>query len=391
MAPNTASWRSALCRAVLVAAAAGLAACTASPSGPAAAPEPLRAELATADDGGAIVHVFGLSTLEVQELQRDPLANADWSRLLRVTVADGDGTPVAGAYRVRDNGLDFMPAFPFDPGRVYEVTVDPAHLPTPRAEAVETTLLSLPAPPAAVPETVVSAIYPSGDVWPANLLRFYLHFSAPMSRSSGVGRIRLTDADGVEDADALLPLEADFWSADATRYTVFFEPGRVKRGIGPNLEQGRALTPGHRYAIVVDASWPDADGQPLARTFRHEFTAGPPVEEGLSLDEWEVIAPTAGSRDSLVVRFPAPLDHALLQRAIGVALAGEDAFGGEVTVSDAETRWTFTPTEPWRAGAHELIVLSVLEDPAGNRPGQAFEVAQATALPERSVVPFWVP
>jgi len=63
---------------------------------------------------------------------------------------------------------------------------------------------------------------------------------------------------------------------------------------------------------------------------------------------------------------------------------------GAVTVTHAETEWAFTPPEPWQRGPHELVVLSVLEDPAGNRPGQAFEVAEATAQPERTMVPFMI-
>ena len=67
--------------------------------------------------------------------------------------------------------------------------------------------------------------------------------------------------------DAFLPLESDFWNADHTRYTVFFDPGRVKRGILPNRDMGRALVAGRQYTLEVNADWPDAQGRRSVGTF----------------------------------------------------------------------------------------------------------------------------
>jgi hypothetical protein len=63
------------------------------------------------------------------------------------------------------------------------------------------------------------------------------------------------------------------------------------------------------------------------------------------------------------------LDHAVLIRSLRI-----DGIDGNAEVSVNESRWSWTPTEPWRAGAYELIALSVLEDLAGNQIGKAFEV-----------------
>jgi len=52
----------------------------------------------------------------------------------------------------------------------------------------------------------------------------------------------------------------------------------------------------------------------------------------------------------------------------------------------SDTRWLFKPLSPWEAGEYEIVALSILEDPAGNRIGRAFEVdmtkARADAAPE---------
>ena len=74
--------------------------------------------------------------------------------------------------------------------------------------------------------------------------------------------------------DTFLNLDVEFWSADYRRYTVFLDPGRVKRGILPNEIFGRALVAGRRYTISVDAAWRDANGKPLEAPFTHVLHGG---------------------------------------------------------------------------------------------------------------------
>jgi hypothetical protein len=193
-----------------------------------------------------------------------------------------------------------------------------------------------------------------------------------MDRRSGAGLVTLLDERGDEVADAFLPLDADLWNAEQTRYTVFFDPGRVKRGILPNREMGRALVPGRRYTLVVRRGWRDGHGEPLTAEFRRTFTAGPAVEAPLSMSDWSIAAPAAGTREPVTVRFPAPLDHGLLQRSLAVRRAGVDV-AGQAATGPEETTWQFTPDAAWAADGYELVARDVLEDLAGNRIGRAFE------------------
>ena len=85
---------------------------------------------------------------------------------------------------------------------------------------------------------------PTADVVPENQLRLYIHFSAPMGLKGGLDYIHLLDDAGNEVKDPFLPLDTEFWNDDRTRYTVFFDPGRQKRGIAPIAEMGRSLTAG---------------------------------------------------------------------------------------------------------------------------------------------------
>jgi hypothetical protein len=377
---------------MLAAVAVLMAACTHPSAG-----SPPQIHLVPAGDTSrvAVIEVTGLSRAEQKALTRASLTTEEWQRVMIVSVRPtGSSSPVsgiAGKYSVDGGSLRFTPLFPFDPGRQYDVRFFGVPGSTALSEPIATTV-ALPAPPAAAP-TFVTAIYPSGDVVPENQLRMYIHFSAPMGRRGGVEQVKLLDERGREVEAPFLPLEAEFWNSDRTRYTVFFDPGRQKRGILPNRAMGPSLVAGRTYTLVVDRNWMDGHGNPLRETFTRRFRVGPPSLSSLDSATWQVRPPAAGTREPLSVTFPAPLDHGLLLTAIGVRRDGEPVTG-DVRVEDRETRWTMTPSTAWQPGRYELIALSILEDLAGNRIGRAFEVdgfqraATPTPEPAATSIPF---
>jgi hypothetical protein len=303
-----------------------------------------------------------------------------------------------GTYGVQGSALRFTPRFPFDAGREYEVTFDPSRLPSaasgqPSRVAIVTTVSRPKA--ATTPSTNVEHVYPSGDVLPENQLRLYVQFSAPMGRTSGLRHVHLLDDRGREVKDPFLPLDVEFWNGDRTRYTFFFDPGRVKKGITPRNEMGPSLVAGHRYTLLIDREWPDGEGLPLREPFRRDIRAGPPDETPIDPNRWRLTPPPAGTRHPLVVAFEKPLDHGLLLSALGVAAGEDEVVEGEIRIEGSETRWSFTPSTAWRAGGYNLVVLSILEDRAGNRIGRPFEVDRfdeidRQAEPERRLIPFRV-
>jgi hypothetical protein len=204
----------------------------------------------------------------------------------------------------------------------------------------------------------------------------YIEFSGPMGRKSGVEHISLLDQAGREISGAVLPLDYEFWSPDHTRFTVFFDPGRVKKGILPNREMGRPLETGRSMTLVVSREWRDEHGLPLKEDFKRTFRVGPPEDKPIDPSSWRIQPPAAGTRDGVIVTFPRPLDHGLLLRALGVTL-DRKTVNGDIVLEPGETRWVFTPNDPWRAGAYRLLALEILEDPAGNQIGRAFEVSNA--------------
>jgi hypothetical protein len=310
-----------------------------------------------------------------------------WLPVFKVSVG-ADQAAMVGQYAIEDGRIRFTPMFPLDHGRQYEVTfIGPGLQPI-------TASVGLPAKDP-TPKTVVARVYPSGDVVPENQLRLYIHFSAPMGSRGGLDYVHLFDAAGKEVKDPFLPLDAEFWNDDRTRYTVFFDPGRQKRGIAPIEEMGRSLTAGKTYVLVIDAAWRDGEGLPLKDQFRRTLRVGPPDEQPLDPKSWTINAPAAGTSAPLTVTFPEPLDHGLLLRALGVLTPAGKPLEGVVAAGAGELSWAFTPAEPWKAGQHNVIALAMLEDLAGNRIGRAFEVDQFdrtdnSSEPEKTLIPFIV-
>jgi len=213
----------------------------------------------------AFISVAGFSSDELSALSRASFSRDQWLALIRVTVdgAEAANPPVLGQHRVSSTTVDFIPMFPFDPGRGYAVEIDPTKLPTfatapagkpsPRAAQSFRTVVVLPAELRS-PTTTVSRMLPTAAILPENLLRIYLEFSGPMAREHGRDFLKLVevnkDGTDVDVNDAFLALDVDFWSPDGRRYTVLLDPGRVKPGLPPNAPGRPPLTPGRRLCPV---------------------------------------------------------------------------------------------------------------------------------------------
>ena len=341
----------------------------------------------------AYVEVAGLSSAQLRAVKAASFTDVEWSSLFRVAVG-GSEQGMLGTYAVTGDALRFTPQFSLDPGRDYVARFDPSHLPGAGGAAPPIVVtVSVPAKHV-VPSTTVARVYPSGDAVPENLLRMYVEFSGPMSRPSGIPHMKLLGSDGREIEGAFLPLDYEFWDPAHTRFTAFLDPGRVKSGILPNKQMGRALDAGRTVTLVISREWRDEHGLPLKDEYRRVFQVAAPAKKPLDTAAWQIEPPAAGTRNALVVQFPAPLDHGLLMRALGVT-RGETALAGDVRVEEAETRWVFTPREPWHPGPHQMLALDTLEDPAGNQIGRAFEVDNFETVdkspnPQRIMIPFTV-
>ena len=154
---------------------------------------------------------------------------------------------------------------------------------------------------------------------------------------------------------------------------MLFDPGRIKHGVLPREEAGKALEPGGRYTLVVDENWRDAQGLPLRAGFRKPFRVVAEDRTPFEAAQWKLTVPGAGTRHPLQVDLPEPADRALLERMLRVECGGTFV-SGLSHVANEEKTWQFAPEAAWKAGECRLQVDTNLEDLAGNSVGRAFDV-----------------
>lgn len=326
------------------------------------------------------VEVTGLTKATLTRLRSSNWKLSDWQRLLHVQVEPKDGpTPqklpaMLGTYRVEGNAIRFEPQYPLVPGLSYQASFRPAELPISKGERREVTAVFRVPSRNLTPVTVVTQVYPTADVLPENLLKFYVHFSAPMSRGQIYDYIRLIEESGKQVELPFLEIDEELWDDSMTRLTIFIDPGRIKRGVLPLEDVGPALETGKRYSLVIDSAWKDGAGRPLKESFQKPFLVGSPDREPPDPSQWNVQLPASGTQNPLVVLFPEPMDNALTQRVIHITDASGKTVAGQIELTDQERRWSFQPLGPWKRGQHQLVVQTTIEDLAGNNIGKQFDV-----------------
>ena len=193
-----------------------------------------------------------LAPEEVAKLGGDgPIAEAvgrAWLTLaLGDTAADERPTPMFGSYELRGGKLSFRPRFAMVRGSAYSASSfagdGPQGRPSASAEYVVPMLQQ-------AATTTVVGVSPNLPTLPANVLKFYITFSAPMREGREVlQQLLLIDAAGKELVAPWRDLE--LWNADAARLSLFVHPGRIKQGVNLRDEFGPVLEPGKQYTLVV--------------------------------------------------------------------------------------------------------------------------------------------
>jgi hypothetical protein len=353
----------------------------------AAAPEPVAIHWETARATVA-VEVTGIGEdsfrTSTSEFARDA---AEWSRIFavfaeqKVSVA-ATGTkpdampPMAGTWTWAKGRLRFEPQFPLAHGVRYRAEYRPEKGPP---------LVSFFELPAAVPgtPTEVVQIFPSASELPENQLKFYVEFSAPMSRGGTYRHVVLRDAAGRVVDLPFLELDEELWDLSMTRLTLLIDPGRIKRGVKPQMDDGPVFQKGNAYTLTLQADCRDAEGRPLRAKFEKKFRIVAADRTPPDPRRWTIHAPATGSRAPLVVEFDEPMDQALALRLIGVVQGENARVSGDAALDREERRWTFSPDQPWQVGPHRLTIGSTIEDLAGNNIGKTFDVDLASGAPRR--------
>src|SRR5207244_8016638 len=126
--------------------------------------------------------VTGISEKDLQELARSHWKQEQWTSLFFVCVDNtqtkGKSQPppaVIGSYRIESNALIFEPRFPLAAGLRFRAVFEPARLPSfdqPQARAV-VAHFTIPKVHS-TPTAKVDHVYPTNDILPENLLKFYI-------------------------------------------------------------------------------------------------------------------------------------------------------------------------------------------------------------------------
>jgi hypothetical protein len=275
------------------------------------------------------------------------------------------GPSMLGKYARTGNELTFTPRFPLSAGATYRATL--------KAGGSTTSLdYRVPMPAAKAPPRVIK-IYPTADVLPANLLRFYIHFDRPMRGGKGLfEHLAILDEKGKELDQPWLVDE--IWDEETNCLILYIHPGRIKRGVELRELMGPVLDEKRSYALVVRGEWTDLEGNKIGKDTIKRFRTTPEDRARIELSDWKLTAPAAGTRDPVVLNLSRSVDHRSLQTSLTIMNARDEFIAGTIAVGDGEKSWRFTPTRPWQAGPYRVIVSPDLEDVAGNTPLRAFDV-----------------
>jgi hypothetical protein len=194
-----------------------------------------------------------------------------------------------------------------------------------------------------------------------------------MQRGRAEDNIEILGRDGRRAPDALYRAPVELWDSSMTCLTILLDPGRLKRGVGPNRMLGPPLRAGQRYTLVVGSGMIDVHGRPLREGFKKSFRVSQPIREAIAIEEWKILPPALGSYEPVELTFPRALDWAQLWHGITVASETGQPIRGRIDIDLGEMRWRFTPDAPWQAGAHSVCVAPGLEDVCGNTPCGPFD------------------
>ena len=330
------------------------------------------------NSGPPYVEVTGISKKLRTQLQANP--QSELQKLLSVYASQGDFAanrsvpPMLGDYSVEKRSIRFQPKFPLTRGVVYCAVFRPSKLPGASGQTPDVASTFRLPPLSRQPTTVVTQIFPSADELPENLLKFYVHFSAPMQGGHIYDFIHLRNEAGKLVELPFLEIDEELWNPEMTRLTLFIDPGRIKRGVQPLEEIGPALEAGKKFVLEIDAAWRDGEGRSLREGMRKSFRVSAPDRTPPDPKNWKIESPNAGTQKPLTIDFSEPMDHALALRVIRAATIRGEPVEGVAVLSDHEKKWTFTPQKNWRRDVYQIEVQNTIEDLAGNNIGKAFEV-----------------
>jgi hypothetical protein len=281
---------------------------------------------------------------------------------LHVMLAEPGAPPIIGEYSSLKDFIVFAPAIPFTTGKKYLVLYKDRKLQE----------ITIPArPDKAAPE--VTAVFPSEDSLPENLLKIYISFSERMQEGVS-GEYIFLIKDGKDTLkNVFLDLQPELWNYQRNMLTLWLNPGRIKRDLIPNREEGPPLIPGAHYQVCIKPGWRNAYGDSMEKPYQKDFVTAIRDTVSPNMDNWTIKTPASGTLDPLLVNFNEPLDFMVVKGAVSITDGSATNLTGSIEITGDEKTLRFVPDNPWKAGKYNLRVEARVEDLAGNRLDRLFD------------------
>lgn len=270
-------------------------------------------------------------------------------------------TPIIGKFEVRKYFVIFSPLVPFNLNQDYTLLWknEIHHFQIPL--------------PAKYERLQVKNIYPSKPQVPVNILKWYIHFSKPVNASNIYDYISILNSKGEIIPRATLPLESALLSEDKKLLTIWIEPGRQKRDLGPNKILGSVFEKGNHYSLVVSGKLSDQNGVNMSSDWTHEFETTEADRISPDLKKWKMELPLKDTSIPFAIHFFEILDFGSTSAAFEILDKNGNLVEGSWEMQDGESKIIFSPQKKWTAGQYKIQMATNLEDLAGNNLLRLFD------------------
>lgn len=269
---------------------------------------------------------------------------------------------ILGSFTQNATNVHFIPLLPFQKNSDYTVVYKNQTYP-----------FILPLDPS-YDHLQIETLYPNTATVPSNFLKWYIRFSKPVNPSKIYDHIYLINNQTNTKVDrALLPLETPLLSNDGTLLTLWVEPGRQKRDLGPNKRLGEVLILDTSYTLIIDKDLKDTQGISMKMEYTHAFTVSTSDRTKPAISSWKLHLPTSKTKEALQIDFQELLDFGSLQNTIHILDESGNNVAGNFTVQSNQKSIIFNPSYNWNKGYYHILCESIIEDISGNNLERLFD------------------
>ena len=275
----------------------------------------------------------------------------------------GKSNAILGGFSTKNDTLFYTPVIPFSEGETYQILKKDVVL---GEFKVHISRIK--------EQVVLQDMYPLTDTVPENLLKVYLVFSKPMQQvQNALNFIKVIDENTQKEVDIFLSLETELWNKEHTEFTLWLDPGRIKKDLIPNKKLGNPLQKQHTYKIIIDKNWLSAKGNPLDKEYQKKLYVVDKKAVKPAIGEIQITKPTANTLQKMIMNFNQKIDMMLIDKNVSFYDDKYNTVEGEFTFLKGSKNVIFTPKQIWKKGNYSIEIKSSLEDLAGNNFNRLFD------------------